>query len=220
MQKQIIHKKNYLSSELVNEIREYFNNINDSIYHSGGPYAHEKAKIGWQGCWDRNLHYERVDNPIHQVVSKLKEDFGNFIIHQSSLRYLCAPVLPHTDITANEWLVKYRDQGYKKGYIFLIPLWWKEGFTPCTPFFNSPANVDEPLYSDLLDVLPNYSNEYQEEARNFSVREIVTWKSPGDLIAWENFQWHSSGQFGHTEYVKDQWIKEFISIKTWLEVEK
>jgi hypothetical protein len=213
--KQIVYKKNYISLELVNEIREYFNNINDSLLHSNGPRTSEQAKLGWYGCWDRQLHYEKLDNPIHQVIKKLKADFGNFNICDSSIRYLSAPFMPHSDIKNNQWLKEHRDAGDQEGFIFVIALWWKDGYTPGTAFFNNPANLNEPLYTDMLDVLPNYSDQYQEEARNFSVKEILKWESPGDLIAWENFQWHCSCNFGNIEYNRTSWAKEFISFETW-----
>jgi hypothetical protein len=216
MQKKIIHKKNYISSEFVNQIRSYYERINDSLLASRGPWTFERAKLGYQGCWDRQLHYEKSDSPIHQIVSKLKEDFGDFFIHESSIRYLSAPFLPHSDIRNNNWLKELQSNGCRPGFTFLIPLWWKKGYTPGTAFFNSPANLDEPLYSDMLDILPNYSESSKEEARNFSVREIVKWESPGDLIAWENFQWHCSCHHGHIEYNKQTWAKEFVSIETWI----
>jgi hypothetical protein len=214
--KKIIYKNNYIPLELVSEIREYFDNINDSLLASRGPKTSTKLKLGWYGCWDRNLHYEKLDNPIHRVVSKLKEDFGDFEITESSIRYLSAPFMPHSDIRSVDWLNEYRNKGWKEGIVYLIPLWWKDGYTPGTAFFNNPANIDEPLYSDMLDILPEYSEEFKEDSRNFSIREIVKWKSPGDLIAWENFQWHSSCHYGDIEYNKDTWAKEFISIETWI----
>jgi hypothetical protein len=214
MPKQIIYKRNYLSLDLVEEIREYFYRINDSLYASRGPYDHVKSKLGWQGCWDRQLHYERDDNPIHRLIAKLKDDFGDFEIYESSIRYLSAPFLPHSDIRNIDWLKQYKINGYTTGFIFMIPLSWKENYSPGTAFFNSPANVDEPLYSEMLDILPSYSDEFVAESRNFSVKEIVKWESPGDLVAWENFQWHCSCQFGNAKYKRDDWLKEFISIET------
>ena len=219
MQKQIIHKKNYISLDLVNDIRVYFENINDSLLASKGPSDQPKSKLGWQGCWDRQLHYEKTDSPIHQIISQLKKDFGNFSICDSSIRYLSAPFLPHSDIRSIKMLQEVRSTGYKEGHIFIIPLWWKDGYTPGTAFFNSPAHLDEPLYSDMLDTLPNYADDYEFESRNLSVREIIKWETPGDLIAWENFQWHASCQFGNIEYTRDTWAKEFISIETWLTAE-
>lgn len=217
--KKIIHKNNYISLDFVNEIKKYFDKINDSLFASRGPQPHQKTKLGWQGCWDRNLHYEKLDNPIHQIVSKLKEDFGDFEITESSIRYLSSPFLPHSDIRSVAWLSEYRDTGYKEGFTYIIPLWWKDGYTPGTAFFNNPANINEPLYSDMLDILPNYSTEYEDEEKNFSVREIIKWKSPGDLIAWENFQWHASCSYGNITYDREIWAKEFISIETRVKLE-
>ena len=219
--KQLVYKKNYISLDLVNEIRDYFNSINDSLSASKGPFVTPKHKLGWQGCWDRQLHFEKENNPIHLVIKKLKDDFGNFeaIENSCSIRYMSAPFLPHSDISSTDLLRTMRDNGYREGFIFLIPLWWREGYNPATVFFNSPANLNEPLYSDMLDILPNYSEEFKEESKNFSIRKIINWDSPGDLIAWENFQWHSSGQIGKVEYDKTTWVKEFISIDTRFKVE-
>jgi hypothetical protein len=215
MQKKIIHKKNYISIDQVDQIRLYYDKINDSLLASKGPYINERAKLGYSGCWDRNLHLEKLDGPIHKIIDKLKQDFGNFFIHQSSIRYLSAPLMPHSDIQSIEWLKKLRDDGWQPGYTFLVPLWWKKGYTPGTAFFNSPANITEPLYSDMLDILPNYSEQCKKDSMNFSVREVVKWESPGDLVAWENHQWHCSCHYGHIEYNKQTWAKEFISIETW-----
>lgn len=214
MQKQIIHQKNYISIDQVDEIRSYFDKINDSLLASKGPYTTERAKLGYQGCWDRNLHLEKTNNPVHQIINKLKQDFGDFFIHECSIRYLSAPFLPHSDIRSIKWLNELRNSGRQPGFTFLIPLWWRKGYTPGTAFFSSPANLDETLYSDMLDILPNYAEQYEKESMNFSVQEIVKWQSPGDLIAWENFQWHCSCHYGHVEYNKQTWAKEFISIET------
>lgn len=218
--KQIVYKKNYISLDLVNEIRHYFDDINDSLMGSNGPYSSEKNKLGYQGCWDRQLHFEKSDNPIHQVIIKLKKDFGDFEYksYKSSIRYLSAPFLPHSDIVSNESLKTLRTNGYKEGHIFIIPLWWKDNYQPVTGFFNSPARLDEPLYVDKLDIFPEYAGPYQEESKNLSVREIIQWQSPGDLIAWENFQWHASGQIGQFQYDRKVWVKEFISIETKIKI--
>jgi hypothetical protein len=215
MSKQIIYKPNYITIDEVNEIRDYFDKINDSLLASRGPRTSVKNKLGWEGCWDRQLHWEKTDNPIHKVVTKLKNDFGNFEVAESSIRYLSAPFLPHSDVKSLEWIEDQKKQNRKEGPIILIALWWDRCYTPGTAFYNSPPNLDELLYSEKLDILPNYSNEYQEDMRNFSVREIIKWQSPGDLIAWENFQFHSSCHFGNVNYDRTKWVKEFISIETY-----
>lgn len=187
---------------------------------SKGPYPFEKNKLGYQGCWDRQLHFEKSDNPIHQVITKLKKDFGDFEYdpYKSSIRYFSAPFLPHSDIQSNESLKTLRTTGYKEGHIFIIPLWWRDDYHPVTGFFNNPARLDEPLYVDKLDIFPEYAEPYQEESKNLSVREIIQWQLPGDLIAWENFQWHGSGQIGQFQYDSKVWVKEFISIETKIKI--
>jgi hypothetical protein len=215
MLKKIIYKKNYIPQELVEEVRNYFYSINDALDGSAGPKQSVKSALGWIGCWDRQLHYELEDNPIHKVISKLKEEFGDFSTYDSSIRYLSAPFMPHSDIRNPTWLKQLKANRYREGFTFLIPLSWKSDYTPGTAFFNSPPNVKEPLYNEMLDILPKYSSDYEIEQMNFSVREIIKWESPGDLIAWENFQWHSSCHFGNPNYQRNDWIKEFISIETY-----
>jgi hypothetical protein len=215
MSKQIVHIKNYISNESVQNIRNFFNNINDSLSESQGPRVNKKNKLGFNGCWDRQLHYEIKDNPIHELVDKLKKDFGNFEIYASSIRYLAGPFLPHTDIESVEKIKQIKDAGLKPGFIFLIPLWWNESHTPGTAFFDCPPEIDKPLYCEMLDILPNFSDEYVEESRNFSVKKIVMWENPGDLVAWENWQWHSSCHSRKPEYALDAWTKEFLNFKTW-----
>ena len=214
--KNIVYKQNYISLDQVSAIREYFNKINDSLYASAGPFASVKSKLGWQGCWDRQLHFEKADNPIHEIITKLKQDFGEFDYdsNRCSIRYLSAPFLPHSDIASIKSFKEFRKTGYKEGYIFIIPLWWEKNYRPVTGFFNNPAKLEEPHYSDVLDIFPEYLETYQEESKNLSVREIIEWQSPGDLIAWENYQWHGSGQIGNFSYNKESWVKEFISIET------
>ena len=146
----------------------------------------------------------------------LKRDFGEFEIYSSSIRYLSAPFLPHSDIRDVEWLRDLKKQGLREGFIFLIPLWWEPDYQPGTAFLNNPVNLNEPLYADMLDIFPNYSDTPQNayEQKNFSVKQIIRWENPGDLIAWENFQWHASCHFGKANYQKDKWVKEFVSIET------
>lgn len=213
MAKKIIYKKQYIGHSEVDEIRKYFDEINDSPYDSRGPHDTKKNALGWQGCWDRQLHLEKIDNPIHTLISKLKNDFGDFVIYESSIRYFCAPFLPHSDIRDSAWLKQARQQNLSCGFVFLIPLWWQEHYQPGTAFYSSPAKLEEPLYVDMLEILPKFSED--SETRNFSIRQICHWQSPGDLIAWENFQFHGSCGHGIFSYDRKKWIKEFISIETW-----
>lgn len=216
MQKKIIYKEKYISIEDVNKIRGYYEKINDSLYASKGPYPIDALELGYQGCWDRQLHYELDDSPVHNLVKKLKHDFGDFHIYESSIRYLSAPFIPHSDVRSIEWLKQQKNNGFKEGYIFIIPLWWRSDYSPGTAFFNCPPKLDEPLYSDCQENLPKYKKE--NDSKNFSVRRLIKWESPGDLIGWENFQWHSSCHFNQIEYSKDTWVKEFISFETCLKV--
>lgn len=215
MKKQLIYKENFISSDQVNEIRTYFDKINDSLKASSGPFDTPDHYLGWSGTWSRQLHFELPDNPIHLIVDKLKQEFGDFECQpgKCSIEYLSSPFLPHTDIHSDEFLQELRARGNPKVYIFLIPLWWKTGHTPVTGFFNSPPDLNEPLYSDMADIFPKYAPTKFDPSVNFSVRQIFPWKSPGDLIMWEGFQWHSSGALGNIEYARDNWSKEFITLE-------
>lgn len=214
MPKKIIYRPNYISQDEVDAIRTYYDRINDSMKNSRGPQVNIKSKLGWQGCWDRQLHWERHDNPMHDIAQRLRKDFGDFEITESSVRYLSAPFLPHSDVKSLAWIENQKNQRKKEGMIILIALWWDQSYTPGTVIYSSPPNLDEQLYSERLDILPHFADEHREEMRNFSIKEIIKWNSPGDLVAWENFQFHSSCQFGDVVYDREKWMKEFISIET------
>jgi hypothetical protein len=216
-EKKIVYKPKYLSQEDLEKIRNFYHvKINDSIYHSAGPYSDEKNELGWEGCWDRNLHLEILDNPIHKLIDKLKNEFGQFEIDSCSIRYLSAPFLPHSDVVSVEWIENLKKLNHKEGWIFLIPLSFVNGYVPGTAFFSCPPRLSEPLYSEMLDILPKFNNQYRKEMKNFSVKKIVKWESAGDLIAWENYQYHGSCDFGNVVYDRQSWVKEFISIKTYI----
>ena len=208
----IIHKENYISAEQVSDIKNFFDKkIRDKL--SGGPHKADQLEAGLEGCWDRSLHYELSDNPIHKVIDKLVKDFGGFHVHESSIRYMAYPFVPHSDIRNSEWLLEQR-QNFYPGYTFLIPLWWREDYNPGTAFFSSPPEANQDLYIQQQDILPKFSEQHKKQARNFGVKEIVKWKSPGDLIAWKNFQWHCSLSQKDYQYSDTSWCKEFISIET------
>lgn len=215
MQKQIIYKENFISLDLVDQIRTYFDKINDSLAASRGPFDQPDHYLGWAGTWSRQLHFELPDNPIHLVVDKLKQEFGDFEcrLARCSIEYLSSPFSPHTDIYDVEFLKELRARGKPTVYIFLIPLWWKPGHTPVTGFFNNPPDLDEPLYSEVSDIFPKCVPITFDETVNLSLRKMFSWNSPGDLIAWEGFQWHSSGALGDIEYSRTDWAKEFITIE-------
>ena len=208
----IIYKESYVSLDDVKAIKTFFDKkITDKL--SGGPYQSKQLQSGMEGCWDRSLHFEIVENPIHNLVKKLKEDFGDFVIHESSIRHMAYPFVPHSDIRSSKWLQEQR-QNYTAGYTFLIPLWWKQDYNPGTAFFSSPPKEHQELYIEQQDVLPVFSKEHSKQARNFGVEQIIKWKSKGDLVAWKNFQWHCSLSQKDYLYNDKNWCKEFISIET------
>ena len=133
----------------------------------------------------------------------------------SSIRYQAYPFAPHSDIKNIEWLLGNKSQGYTEGYTFLIPLWWDENCNPGTAFFNNPAKLSELHYTEAQDVLPEIVDN--SNIKNFSVKEIVNWINPGDLIAWKNFQWHGSTCSHSYQYSTKKYCKEFISIETFRE---
>ena len=120
MEKQIVYKENYISQQEVDSIRKYYEEIGDSILLSRGPQKSKKHKLGWYGCWDRDLHYEKIDCPLHNIIEKLQTEFGRFEVYDSSIRYLSSPFLPHSDIQNLEWVRQNRNRS--EGFIFLIPL--------------------------------------------------------------------------------------------------
>ena len=152
---------------------------------------------------------------MHILFDKLQNDYGEFDIIEGSIRYLCAPFLPHTDIANSKYLKEIKDT--KRNYCtFLIPLSWKNGYTPGTVFFNSPPNLNEDLYSECQAILPKYTPAFEKESWSFSVKEIYQWKNPGDLIVWHDFWWHgTTAPETYTSYSKDprNWVKEFITIR-------
>jgi hypothetical protein len=215
MEKLIIHKKQFLSLKEVTEIKQFYDLIGDSPFDSRGPYDHPENAIGWQGCYDRSLHLEIKKNPIHKVIEKLKDEFGNLVIYDGSIRYLCAPFLPHSDVRNIQFIKDAKLRNLKEGFIFIIPIWWSEDYKPGTAFYSNPCNINEPHYTDLQNELPRFSEKFQQQVKNFSVKKICYWENPGDLIAWENFQYHGSCGTYNKQYDRRTWIKEFISIETW-----
>ena len=210
----IVYKKNYLSADLVEEIENFYSKINDA--RSGGPKSYESANsssLGKEGAWDIPLRLELPKNPVNKVIDKLKKDFGQIIIHTSSIRLLGYPFAPHSDIRSSKWLLDSREN-YKTGFTFLIPLSWQKGYKPGTAFFSSPPIDGEPLYIEHADVLPKFQKE--SVAKNFSVKKLIEWNNPGDLIAWKNYMYHCSMTDKDFNYSDNEYCKKFISIETFL----
>jgi len=205
MHDEIVHKEHYISESEVIAIKDYYKKINDAL----GPWPNRHCGPD-EG--DKSLHLDQP-SPVHALIKKLKQDFGNFYIHMSSIRYQSYPFAPHSDIRNVEWLLNIKSRGYIEGYTFLIPLWWNENCNPGTAFFNNPAKLSEPHYTEAQDVLPEMVYE-NFDIRNFSVKEIVNWTNTGDLIAWKNFQWHSGTRSPGYQYSTKKHFKEFISIET------
>lgn len=209
----ILYKPNYVPYDEIVKIKHFYDKIiNDSF--SNGPKENLNLENGMQGCWDRPLRLERSDNPIISVINNLHKEFGAFEIHEASIRYMAFPFGPHTDIRNTAWLKAYR-KNYDRGYTFLIPLSWKEGYQPGTAFFSCPPDDAEPLYEECLEWLPKYSEKGKIIERNFSVKQIIKWQQPGDLVVWKNFQWHCSLSPQGYVYDSKKWVKEFISIETY-----
>lgn len=209
----IIHINNYVSIDNIKKIKHFYDVvINDTF--SNGPKENLNLKNGMQGCWDRPLRLENPNNPLIPVIQKLHKEFGAFEMHDASIRYMAFPFGPHTDIRDTKWLQEHRNN-YNRGYTFLIPLSWKENYQPGTGFFSCPPNDDEELYGENLEWLPEHSEKGKNIEKNFSVKKIIKWQQPGDLIAWKNFQWHCSlSPVGYVYDSKD-WVKEFVSIETY-----
>jgi hypothetical protein len=196
----------------VTDIIEYLEQFPDQ----GGPFDMVNTQLGLQGCSDRYLGFDDPHSPVHCLVSKLKEDYGDFHIYSASHRTMFYPFMPHTDIRSQEFIRKARADGFTEGYSFLIPLSWQDNYLPGTVFFNNPAKIEEDLYDDRPDILVPYVKEvYDKTAMNLSVRKVIDWENPGDLIAWKNFMWHSSKYDSNWNYSKDNWCKKFLNIETW-----
>jgi len=209
----IIHKEKYLDAELLGKIISYIDKRNDDLM--GGPIvdkAPNSSSIGMEGCSDRPLRLEDPDNPIHELLQKLKNDMQDFYIHTGSIRYLYFPYGPHTDIRSSEEMIEMRKK-YTNGYTFLIPLRWKAGYVPGTAFFDSPPKENQSLMVEHQESLPELQRK--TASKNFGVKKLVTWKNPGDLVAWKNYRWHCSMLVGDWTYTDKEWCKEFISLETY-----
>ena len=209
--KDIYFVESYVSREHTQEIKNYFDEtVND--WFSNGPRTSDKWHQEWIGCFDRPLRLERQDNPLLPVIDKLKADFGNFDIFEASIRYMNYPFPPHSDVRDSETIMKQRKQ-HTAGHVFIIPLWWQKGYKPGTAFFNSPPKLNEPMYVEHQDIFPKAKSD--KEVKEYSVKKIIKWKNPGDLVAWKNYQWHSTLTTPGYDYSRDEFCKEFVSIETW-----
>jgi len=182
----IIHKEKYVDAELLGKIISYIDKRNDDLM--GGPIvdkAPNSSSIGMEGCSDRPLRLEDPDNPIHELIQKLKNDLQDFYIHTGSIRYLYYPYGPHTDIRSSEEIIEMRKK-YTNGYTILIPLRWKAGYVPGTAFFDSPPKENQSLMVEHQESLPELQRK--TASKNFGVKKLVTWKNPGDLVAWKNYR--------------------------------
>tara|TARA_B100000900_G_C20501966_1_gene684154 strand:- start:334 stop:987 length:654 start_codon:yes stop_codon:yes gene_type:complete len=209
----IIYKEKYVDAELLGKIISYIDKRNDDFM--GGPIvdkAPNASSIGMEGCSDRPLRLEDPDNPMHELLQKLKNDLQDFYIHTGSIRYLYYPYGPHSDIRSSEQLIEMRKK-YTNGYTFLIPLRWKEGYVPGTAFFDSPPKENQSLMIEHQDSLPELQRK--TASKNFGVNKLITWKHPGDLVAWKNFRFHCSMLGGNWTYNEKEWCKEFISLETY-----
>ena len=208
-----IYKEKYVDHELLNEIKNFYSTVNDTF--SGGPFI-DKGELGttygMMGCADRPLRLEYKSNPVHKLIAKLKEDMGDFHIHEGSIRYLYYPFGPHSDVRSNEHLLESWKK-YRNGYTFIIPLQWKPECKPGTAFFDSPPKQDQQLMCERHDVIPKLNKS--SASKNFGIKKLMPWKNPGDLIAWMNYQYHSSMIGGDWVYNDKEWCKEFISIETY-----
>ena len=209
------HIENYYN---VDEINTYFDKINDDL--SGGPKTNKSSAYGYAGCWDTPLRLENIDNPIHKLLDKLKQSFGDFdlIPNNASIRHLSHPFTVHDDTGTRYILIDFlKSVGAKRYLTFLIPLSWQLETTPGTAFFSSPPKLHEPLYREKLDILPHYSEEKQSEMAKYSVSAIFKWKNPGDLIAWKDFVFHSTLDSHTYKYSlePDGIAKKFISMRVY-----
>ncbi len=207
----VIHKPQYVSLDDIEKIRFFYNLVIDDSM-GGGPVKSDKVKDGIQGFWNRPLRLEYAENPLHKVIQRLREDFGDFEIVTACLAYMSYPYAPHTDTRSWEWLREYRKK-YRAGWKFLIPLAWKKDYQPGTVFFSNPPGDHESLYEDHSDWLPELSNDSKISAKELGVKKIIKWQQPGDLVAWKTFQWHCSLSPKGYKYDLKKSTKEFLTIE-------
>lgn len=209
----IYFEESYISLAKTVEIKSFFDEtVND--WFSNGPkqMQNDDWNEKWIGCFDRPLRLERSDNPLLQIIDDLKRDFGDFEIYMSSVRYMNYPFPPHTDVRSSETIIEQRKK-HTNGHVFIIPLWWDEEYQPGTAFFSSPPKLNEPMYVEHQDILPMPKSD--KITKDLSIKKIVKWKNPGDLLVWKNYQWHASLTTPGYSYTRDKFCKQFISIETW-----
>ena len=225
---EIIFKEKYLYSEEIHNIIMFFDTMNFGFGKSRGPYKAAWLELGWQGCFDVSSNLQIESNPVHNLIDKLKKDFGDMIIWRCSVRHFYAPFDVHNDYPSVERHAKWRDKIEslgcdvdQKGYTFLIPLWWEKDYNAGTAFFNAPPKKDEPLYEDCQEKLPKFNKKHYQDRvfknRIFSVRRIVDWKNVGDLVGWENYTLHCSTHTPNWEYSRDKMVKRFLSIDCFID---
>ena len=211
--KDIAYKEKYIDDELLKRIKDFLKETNDTLH--GKPYeatGDGASHLKKEGCADIPLRLDYPNNPINEVIEKLKKDTGDFFIHESSIRYLYYPYTAHSDVRSSEVMIENKKK-YRHGYTFLIPLSWKSGYVPGTAFFDSPPKEGQDLYIEHQAMLPKFQNERM--ARNFGIEQLITWKNPGDLIMWMNYRWHCTMNGGSWVYNEEEWCKEFISLETY-----
>jgi hypothetical protein len=218
MGKRTSYVKQFISTEEIAAIRGFYEKMDPAP--SGGPWKSSTIRLGHEGAWDRSLHLDKPGlNPGKMIVDRLQRRFGLFDVYTSSIRYLAAPFAPHSDVISAEWLLKKRATGLLPGWKFLIPLAWIDGYNPKTYIFSSPPEHNEKLYSEYQHDLPYTVNDLDgsDRSKNFSIKTILEWKDPGDLLAWQDFQWHCSSDPDGMKYNLTDWrsaCKEFISVET------
>jgi len=197
----------------ITEIKYFYDEIMQDTFTTE-IYDAKKANTDFCGSWDRPLRLEIKGNPFHKLLDKIQDDFGQFDIITGSVRHLASPFLPHLDVN-NRDTMRLQHYSSRKYGTFVIPLAWKDGYKAGTGFYTSPPSTDEDLYVDHLDKLPEYSPTYKDEELMFSVKKIAYWQNPGDLVSWNNLQWHSTTDPHNWEYSKEEynWIKQFITIR-------
>ena len=203
----------------ITKIKNYFfDEVKDT--YSGGPKSSKFSAYGMHGCWDIPLRLENKNNPIHDLIHKIQNDFGHFKIipENASIRLMGYPFVVHDDLGSNYNLWNFlKSKGAKEYRTYLIPLSWEQPQEPGTAFFSSPPRLDEPLYKERLDILPHYNDKSQDEQAKYSIQAIYKWRNPGDLVTWINFQHHCTLDSHTYPYSAnlDKIAKSFISLRTY-----
>jgi hypothetical protein len=200
MKKTIDYYPNFISEEEAANFLKFYEKLDDKLLD--GPRKHIGLIAGKTGGYNRITHYQTPYSkgkyfPIDAVMDKIIDKFGDFIIGGITIKNMHWPLGVHTDAGTLIQYLKTTKLKVRPLRTFMIPLWWDCTFPVKTYFFSTPAEYNEPSFNDYAEDLPKYIKQedgdiQQFQSVDFSVKKILEWKNPGDLLTWENYQHHCS----------------------------